>query len=173
MAELGEARQGLPMLADAVAAARATGSALFQPHLLGLLARAQTASGLVTEALQTVDAAFTVSDQTGERFYVAELHRLKGELRLASLTPSASRRLAEHDFRTAIRLAQEQGAHQLALRAAVSLARLLKRTAQTAEAVQLVRAARAPLTEGRHLPDMAEADAIVAGAARPRAASRA
>ena len=161
MAELGETSLGLPMLADAIAAARATGSAMFQPHLLGLLARVQTASGLLSEALQTVDAAFTVSDQTGERFYVADLHRLKGELRLAVADVSASWSLAEHDFRTAIRLAQEQGAHQLALRAAVSLARLFTRRGRGSELMGLLLDVRGSVAEGRALPDMLDAEAIV------------
>ena len=161
MAELGEASQGLPILADAVAAARATGSALFQPHLLGLLAHVQTTSGLLSEAQQTLDAAFTVSDQTGERFYVAELHRLKGELRLAGADVSASWSLAEHDFRTAIRLAQDQGAHQLALRAAVSLARLFTHTGRASELMGLLLDVRGSVAEGRTLPDMLDAEAIV------------
>ena len=121
------------------------------------------ANGLVTEALQTVDDAFAISDRTGERFYVAELHRLKGELRLASLDDADSRRLAEHDFRTAIHLAEDQGAHQLALRAAVSLARLLRRAGQRSEAMRLVVCARALVVEGGDRPDISEADALVAG----------
>lgn len=148
MAELGEAREGLPMLANAVADARATGSALFQPHLLGLLARAQNDNGLPREALQTVDAAFAAGAQTGERFYVAELHRLKGEIRLAAADVDTSWSLAEHDFRKAVGVALEQGAHQLALRAAESLARLLTRTGRNSEAMGLVRDARARITEG-------------------------
>jgi DNA-binding winged helix-turn-helix (wHTH) protein/tetratricopeptide (TPR) repeat protein len=161
MAQLGEARQGLPLLADAVAAARASGSTLFQPHLLGLLTGAQTASGLLDEGLQTVEAAFTISAQTGERFYIAELHRLRGELRRACNDVAASS-LAEDDFRTAIDLAQGQGAHQLALRAAVSLARLLTQRGRASEAIDLLPAVRSSVAEGRDVPDVIDADAIVA-----------
>ena len=155
---------GPAMLDEGVAAARATGSVLFQPHMLGLLASAQTANGLLTEARRTVDDAFAISDRTGERFYAAELHRLKGELRLAESDDAASRRLAEHDFLTAIRLADDQGAHQLVLRAAVSLARLSSRAGKRSEAVRPVLDARGRLDEGAALPDMVEAGAVIADA---------
>jgi DNA-binding winged helix-turn-helix (wHTH) protein/predicted ATPase len=164
MAEVGEARQGVPMLAHAVADARATGSSLFQPHLLGLLAHAQTASGLLSEALQSVAAAFTVSAQTGERFYVAELHRLQGEIRLAGADAETTWSSAEHDFRTAMGIAQKQGAHQLARRAAKSLARLLMRMGRRSEGMRLLRSASAPPAEGSDpLPVMVEAGSFVAG----------
>lgn len=168
IAELGDARLGRSMIAGAVADATATGSALFQPHLLGLLAKAQMAGGLVTEALQTSDAALALSNRTGERFYAAELHRVRGELRLADPGADDGLTLAERDFRMALSLARDHGARQLGLRAAVSLARLLERTDRAPEALRLVREALAPLTEGRDLPVMADARALEA---RIRAAS--
>jgi len=162
MAQLGEARQGVQMIEGGVASARATGSVLFQPHMLGLLASAQAADGRVVEALQTVDEAVATSDRTGERFYIPELYRLRGELRLTN-SDDAGAHLAECDFRDALRLADEQGARQLALRAALSLARLWKRTGKGAEAAHLVLDARGRLAEGADLPDMADADALIAG----------
>jgi hypothetical protein len=94
-------------------------------------------------------------------------HRLKGELRLACDVGADSQRLAESDFRTAIRLADAQGAHQLGLRAAVSLARLLKRAGQGPEGVRLILDARGHLAEGADLPDMREADALIAEDSEP------
>ena len=71
----------LTLLEEGLAIARATGSVLFEPHLLGLLASAQRAAGLVPEALVSVEEALTVGNRTGERFYAKQLQRLRRELR--------------------------------------------------------------------------------------------
>jgi DNA-binding winged helix-turn-helix (wHTH) protein/predicted ATPase len=163
MAHLGDGRRGVTMLVDGLALARATGSALFQPHMLGLLASTQAGNGHVADALQTVEDALAVSARTGERFYVAEIYRLRGELRLAGDDDVKSRRLAEGDFRKAMRLAHDRYARQLTLRGAVSLARLWRRAGKRAEALQLVLDARSGVAEGEDLPDMVEAGALIAG----------
>ncbi len=165
MTHLGQAGEGLPMLREGVASARAAG-ARFQPHMLGLLASALAANGLLSEALQTVDDAFAISDRTGERFYVAELHRLLGELRLAQDHSMDACRLAEQEFRTAMCLADDQGARQLALRAAVSLAALWTRVGKGAEAVRLLVEMRGTVVEGANLPDIVTAEALIADAAQ-------
>ena len=81
MSHLGEAERGLTLLEEGLAIARATGSVLFEPHLLGLLASAQHTAGRVTEALMSVEEALTVGNRTGERFYAKQLQRLRRELR--------------------------------------------------------------------------------------------
>jgi hypothetical protein len=50
--------------------------------LLGLLAEACKQIGLVEEGLEALTDAFTIIAQTADRYYEAELHRLKGELLL-------------------------------------------------------------------------------------------
>ncbi|HIC82004.1 MAG TPA: hypothetical protein EYP07_13745 [Kiloniellaceae bacterium] len=60
--------------------------------------------------------------QTGERWYEAELHRIRGELLLSAARPEPAR--AEPEFRRALDLADAQGARLWGLRAAVSLAEL-------------------------------------------------
>jgi DNA-binding winged helix-turn-helix (wHTH) protein/tetratricopeptide (TPR) repeat protein len=162
MAQLGEPGEGVRLLGDGVALARASGSELFLPHMLGLCASGQAAAGLVTEARQTLDDAFAISERTGEQFYAAELHRLKGDLELACSNGIASRRQAERDFLTAMRVAEGQGASQFALRSAVSLARLWMREDRSEEARRLVSEARRRLREGAELPDVVEAEALLA-----------
>src|SRR6202012_1546788 len=98
-----------------------------------------------------LNQALAVCAQTREVWPEAELHRRMGELRRAD--PAA----AETHFRRAISVAQTQGATLLALRAAVSLARLWRGH----ETATSVRGVLAPIydwfTEGLDAPDLAEA----------------
>jgi hypothetical protein len=85
--------------------------------------------------LMSVEDALRVTQRTGERFGQPELLRLKGELQMAQ-DPRASGE-AEQAFREAIDDSRSQGAMLLALRAAVSLGRLLGRTGRGSEAHNL------------------------------------
>jgi DNA-binding winged helix-turn-helix (wHTH) protein/predicted ATPase len=169
-AHLGDPIQGMSMLADAVEAARATGSVLFQPHVLGLLAEVQAMNGFVGGALLSIDEAFTIGDRTGERFYAAELYRLRGQLRLLQ-DRDVDHRLPADDFLSAVRIAGDQGAHQLALRAAASLATLRDKDGDRAASIRLLIDARGRVAEGRQLPDLLEADALIVDAG-PREGAR-
>jgi hypothetical protein len=62
--------------------------------------------------------------ELGERFYEAELHRLRGEV-LASLAVGK----AATEFERAVEIAREQGAHPLEQRARASLSALEVRDA--------------------------------------------
>ena len=64
-------RQGL-------AAYRATGAELARPYFLALLAEAYGKVGQAEEGLTVLAEALAVVDKTGERYYEAELYRLKG-----------------------------------------------------------------------------------------------
>ncbi len=66
-----------------MAAYRATGSEeQGQPHFLALLATAYEKVGQAEEGLAVLAEALALVDKTGERFYEAELYRLKGQLTL-------------------------------------------------------------------------------------------
>ena len=51
-----------------------------RPNLLALLADACGCSGQIEDGLGALEEALVTAEQHGERFYEAELHRLKGEL---------------------------------------------------------------------------------------------
>ena len=70
-------RQGSSGWAPA-AAYRRTGATLALPWFLGMLAEAQRAAGQYEAAAQTLDDALAMVERTSERFYSAELHRLRG-----------------------------------------------------------------------------------------------
>ena len=119
-AELGDAEVGIEQAATAIDQLAAGGNGMLQHLLLGLLARAQRRAGRVEDALATVDRALRASETTGERFYEAELHRIRGELLLERQPdhPAPARAC----FETALLVARRQGAAALAERAEASLA---------------------------------------------------
>jgi predicted ATPase len=91
----------------------------FLAYLLGLLADAHLKAGQDADARKAVEDGIAVADATGEHFYSAELHRLRGEL--LARPPSGHRRKAAESFRTATAIATQQGAKTLERRALASL----------------------------------------------------
>ena len=76
MADAAEA--GLERMDAGLAAYRRTGATLALPWFLGMFAEAQQAAGRCERAAETLDDALALVERTGERFYAAELHRLRG-----------------------------------------------------------------------------------------------
>src|SRR4029453_14956787 len=87
------------------------------------------AMAMVREGLDAVEA-------TGERWYEAELYRLRGTLARSGTTFDDGH--AEDDLLTARRIAMEQGARLLELRAVASLARLWGEHGRRVEARDLL-----------------------------------
>jgi DNA-binding winged helix-turn-helix (wHTH) protein/predicted ATPase len=119
--ENGDVDRGLALGTQAIVAMQAIHSRHFLVYMLGLLADAQLKAGRHGEAMKTVEEAFALADATGECFYDAELHRLRGEL--LARPPHVDLRKAEVSFRAAIDLARQQGAKALERKAQASLAR--------------------------------------------------
>jgi len=120
LAEHGELDQGVALATDAIAAMQAIHSRHFLAYLLGLLASVHFKAGNDAQAMQAVQDGLAAAEATGERFYNAELFRLRGEL--LARTPSG-RREALASFNAAIEVAREQGAHGLERQARASLRR--------------------------------------------------
>jgi DNA-binding SARP family transcriptional activator/predicted ATPase len=114
---------GAKLLRRGLAHWDAAGVLVTRPLLLGLLAEVEQLAGRPREALRLLDDALAQANRSGERYFEAELHRLKGESLLAVSTPRAAE--AEAAFATAIAVARRQGAKLLEDRAAASLDRLL------------------------------------------------
>ena len=124
LAEQGRAVEGIAQIEDGLGAYRATGAALFVPYFLALLGTTHGAAGRAAEGQRLLAEALDAGSASGERWFEAELHRLKGELlRLAG----GDRAMAEACFIRAMAVAREQSAKLWELRAATSLARLLAR----------------------------------------------
>ena len=91
-----------------LAAWRATGAGTLRPYFLALLAAASAQAGRCEEGLTLLAEALAVTNDTGERRWEAELHRLQGELLLASSAEYDTE--AETCFRQALDIARQQQA---------------------------------------------------------------
>jgi class 3 adenylate cyclase/tetratricopeptide (TPR) repeat protein len=127
---------------------------------LKLLAETQAIGGLMDDALTTVEQALQAS--TEELFHRPLPLVLRGELLLRRDSGSRAHvELAERDFREAIELARRLGAKSLELRAAMSLARLLRDTGHRDEARTMLAKIYNWFTEGFDTADLKEAKALL------------
>jgi predicted ATPase len=156
------------------------GAEVLRPSLLALLADAYVRDGQIEAGLGVLEEALVTADEHTERFYVAELHRLKGEFVLrkcqeagANLAPRAIRNgsaaddgapsqlllqtEAEACFQNALHIAQRQRAKLLELRAAMSLSRLWRQQGKRGAARQLLGEIYGWFTEGFETADLQEA----------------
>ena len=105
---------------EALAAYRATGARCQSTYHLILLAQALAACGRYGEGLFALREAAALVEETGERFFEAEIYRLEGNLLLAENGAAE----AEPCYVKALEVARAQEARSLELRAAHDLARL-------------------------------------------------
>ena len=135
------------------------GAELIRPYYLALLAEACAKGGQAEEGLSVLAEALATVHKTGERFYEAELYRLKGELLLAQSTHQTTE--AETCFHQALDIARHQQAKSLELRAAMSLSRLWQRQGKRAAARQLLAEIYGWFTEGFDTADLQEAKVLL------------
>ena len=76
----GKADEGIEKLDEGLAAWRKTGARLWLPTFLALKAEAHAGAGGSDAALKIIDEALAISDETGERWAVAEVLRIKAGL---------------------------------------------------------------------------------------------
>ena len=160
LAQQGQLKEGIAHMQQGWAAYRATGANVRQPMYLAPLAEAYGQAGQVDEGLQVLAEALVYVEQAGERWWEAELHRLKGELLL--LQSSDNQAEAASCFQQALALARHQQAKSWELRAATSLARLWQRQGKRAEAHALLAPIYGWFTEGFDTADLQEAKALLA-----------
>ena len=101
----GQGEAGLAAIRQGLAANLATGSTMYQPYRLGLLAEAYGAGGHPDEGLHALAEARAVLDTTEVRYYAAELSRLQGALLLQQAVPDAAQ--AEACFHQALDVARQ------------------------------------------------------------------
>jgi len=154
---LGRTSEGIDVLKDSLAAQQAISAGLVRPAFLALLADALRHAGRVDEGLQAVDEGFAHAERTFEGGYLAELHRVRGELLL--LTGNAA--LAEASLREALDYAGRQQAKSLELRAAASLAGWLQSAGRPDDARTVLAPVYDWFTEGHDTADLAGAKALL------------
>jgi predicted ATPase len=141
------------------------GPQLLRPYYLSLLAEAYGQAGQPEAGLTALAEAMTLMATTGERWWEAELYRLKGELQLQRSLLDVGQ--AESCFQQALDVAHRQQARALELRTALSLARLWQRQGQPTAARQLLAEIYGWFTEGFDTADLQEAKALLGALTKP------
>jgi predicted ATPase len=144
---------------EGLALAGETGNQAGAPALMLVLADAQRAAGQLEAAQGTVAAALSFSAQTGQPFWDADLHRLDGDLLLATGSTADD---AGSRYHRALAIAREQSARLLELRAAMSLARLWRDQGRRPEARDVLAPVYSWFTEGFDTRDLEDAKALLA-----------
>jgi class 3 adenylate cyclase/predicted ATPase len=163
LAEQGQREEGMAQMHQGLAASRATGAELGRSQYLALLAEVYGKAGQAEEGLAALAEALAVVDKNGERFYEAELYRLKGELTLQTSVQSREPRVKEAEacFHQAIDIARRQQTKSLELRAVMSLARLWQQQGKKDEARQMLAEIYGWFTEGFDTADLKDAEALL------------
>ena len=159
LAHQGQAQEGIEQIHQGLIAFRATGAELWRPYWLMLLAEAHGIQGEPEAGLTVLTEALALVDTTSERWYEAELHRLKGELLLQQSLDNHTE--AEACFLQAIAIAQKQSAKSWELRAATSLARLWQQQGKRQEAHDILAPVYHWFTEGFDTADLQDAKALL------------
>ncbi len=172
----GQGEEGIAQIRRGLSALRATGTEGVRPYYLALLAEAHGKVGQTVEGLSALTEALeAVNNNSGARFYEAELYRLKGTLTLQQFKVQGSKfnvenpqsafhnpqSEAEACFLKAIDIAQRQQAKSLELRAATSLARLWQQQGKREEAHKLLSDIYNWFTEGFDTKDLQEAKTLL------------
>ena len=116
-------------------------------------------AGQTAEGLVALEEALALVHKNAERWFEAEIYRLKGELLRKQATPSEPE--AESCFHQALAIARRQQAKSLELRAATSLARLWQNQGKRAEAHELLAPLYSWFTEGFDTADLQETNALL------------
>ncbi|MBI3247657.1 MAG: AAA family ATPase [Deltaproteobacteria bacterium] len=170
LAEQGQLAEGKRQMCRGIEAWRAIGIQTFgQPSVM--LAEVCGKMGATDEGFRLLEEALAEVRQSGERWWEAELHRVRGELWVSAergeskvqlQTPSVHHSSkAEACFREAIDLARQQQAKGAELRATISLSRLHIRQGKREDARDLLAGIHGWFTEGFETTDLQEAKRLL------------
>ena len=126
----GDTAQGISWITEGIENYRATGTSVMMPFWLALKSEAFYLAGRTPEALETINQADAVGERREERWWCAELHRLRG-VYLAAL--GADEPQIEASFCEAIRIAKQQKSISLEKRAEATYTEYRRQKASAAE----------------------------------------
>ena len=138
-------------LRDSITAFKASGAKLRLPYYLSLLTQVYAKAGRAQEGLAAIDEALSEARVHNERWWDAELHRLRGELLLMHDADASD---VEAAFLRAIEIARSQQARSLELRATMSLTGLWIAQNRQDDARGRLGELYAWFTEGLEMPDL-------------------
>jgi predicted ATPase len=154
----GKASDAITMIPSGIAAWQSSGSVVFVPWYVAHMAQSLAELGRFDEAWRHIDQALTAIEKTGETWCESDVRRIAGEIAL--LGPEQDIK-AETHFERALAIAREQQAKSWELRAALSLARLLRDQGRRDEARELLAPVYGWFTEGFDTLDLKQAKALL------------
>jgi class 3 adenylate cyclase/predicted ATPase len=137
LVELNQIDEGLNQIRTGLQGYEAMEAWLAGSWFKTLLAHAYGKAGRPDGAVRALDDAFAIAERTGERFFLAELYRVQGEIALMHRGPEAASE-AEACFKRSLELSRKQEALAWELRTAVSLSRLWQNLGKREEAAQML-----------------------------------
>jgi predicted ATPase len=164
----GKADEGIEKLDEGLAAWRKTGARLWLPIFLALKAEAHAKAGHSDIALSIIEEALAISDETGERWAVAEVLRIKAGLLQATGRAAADE--IEKLLVESLETGRSQQALSWQLRTACDLVRLWQGQDRIEEALTLLQSTYDQFTEGFDTADVIQAEALLESL-RPRGRS--
>jgi predicted ATPase len=159
LAMQGQGEEGLSQVRQRIAAYRATEAPLLVAYYYTLLAEVSAHLGHPEDGLQALVEAHTLMEQQEERYWEAEVCRLRGVLLLRQ--PGTPQAEAETWLQRALDVARRQEAKSLELRAAMSLSRLWQQQGKRQAAHDLLAEVYAWFTEGFDTADIQDAKALL------------
>ena len=130
-----------------------------QEPMAAYIGAGHAALGDFDHALALVDRALGAPVERGERVFLPEAHRVRGEI-LQRRDPGAPG-LAEEAFRNAIAIAREQNSRAFGLRASLALAKLYRSTDRSVKAHAILAPALEGFAPTPEMPEIAEAQALM------------
>jgi predicted ATPase len=159
MALTGNASDAVQTITSGLAAMRSTGTTMWMPVWLSHLAKAKAELGEFDDVGRCIDQAMTAMEIAKERWYEAEVNRLAGDATLFLPNPGVDR--AQVYFERALSVARKQNAKSFELRAAMSMAQLLREQGAPQQARDLLAPVYGWFTEGLDTLDLQQARAAL------------
>lgn len=157
LAQAGELKAGIDLMRSVLSATYRNSERGRRTLYLGHLALAHAKLGEPEVGLRLLDEGVQMVQATGERFFEAELYRIRGTINLG-LGRSDQ---AEAELRRSVAVARQQQARWWELRASICLARHWIDEGRYFEARSLVNPVYTWFTEGRDTPDLKDARTLV------------
>jgi len=155
----GKASDAIAMIPEGIAAWKSSGSIVFVPWYIAHVAKARAEPGKFDEAWRNIDEALEAIKTTGETWCEPDIHRIAGEIALLAPVPDVDK--AKAHFARALAVAREQQAKSWELRAATSLATLLRDQGQHEGARELLAPVYGWFKEGFDTLDLKRAKALL------------
>jgi class 3 adenylate cyclase/predicted ATPase len=159
LALTGKPMEAVESLASGVAEMRSTGTTLWTPLFWSYLALAQARIGQFGQAWANIQDARRAVETAKEKWSEAEIVRVAGEIALHGAEPNATK--AEAYFASALEIARKQKAKSWELRAAMSMARLLRSQGRPQRAQALLAPVYGWFTQGFDTLDLREAKLLL------------